>query len=559
VSGHVRCNVRPDMRAIVTIIACSALAACSSASQDHDAPPTIEITSPQRGTCSEAQALTVTGRVTDDKAGVRVTVQGVSVTPAADGTFSAQVTLEPGIALVESHAIDSAGQHVRDVRAVLAGAVSPTDGTVKSPLGARLAPLGLEKVANAVATAAQAIDFTAAAQAMNPVYENTGCLGATIDVTSITLSNITATMVPEAGAIDTNVAVSNLVVRLHADYKVACVRGSTTITARATTARVHDDLTIAIASGKLATAVPNPTVTLEGFTVDVGGVPGAIESLLRNKAREAAETRVAAIIKDKVPALADAKLAGLLAAPVSTTLLGRPTAFAVTPTKVELAPTGLFVAVDTAVTVTGGEGGSSASNPMPITAALVGGAQALGVAVADDVVNQLFAGLWAAGAFDLSLSGARVGIIAALLDDDVTSLDVEMSLPPTVKTAGSGLELTVGDLIVTAKDSAGTPVQTFALSLTTTMVAGPAADNKLVLTTTTPTVKAQILSQSAAVDDPLEASELEGIVTGVWGVVGNLADDALGKIPMPAIAGVQLGAPTVQGNAGYLVLDVGAN
>ncbi|MBA3391907.1 MAG: hypothetical protein H0T89_04640, partial [Deltaproteobacteria bacterium] len=51
--------------------------------------------------------------------------------------------------------------------------------------------------------------------------------------------------------------------------------------------------------------------------------------------------------------------------------------------------------------------------------------------------------------------------------------------------------------------------------------------------------------------------ELEGIVTGVWGVIGSKVDDAIGKLPMPAVAGIQLGAPTVQGDAGYVVLDVG--
>ena len=547
------------MRAIVTIIAASSLLGCSAAGTEvEDLPPTIEITSPQRGTFSESMELTVSGRVSDDQPGVTATVQGVAVMPNADGTFSTKVTVEAGIALIETKAIDSKGQASRDVRAVLAGDTAPSDGSVKAQLGARLAPAGLATVASAVATAAKGIDFTAAATAMNPVYNNTGCLGAKIDITSVTLSNIAATMVPKAGAVDTSVNVSNVVVKLHADFKVACIGGSTTITATASMARVRDDLTIAISGGKIKTAVPSPTITLEGFNVDVGGVPSAIESLLRDKAREAAETRLASIIQSKVPALADAKLAELVAKPVSTMLLGHPTKITVAPAKAELAATGLFVAVDTAMVVTGGEGGTYASNPMPISSGLIAKAQKLGVAVADDAVNQLFAGLWAAGAFDLTLSGDKVGVIAALLDDDVRSLDISMSLPPTMKTAGTGLELTVGDLIVTAKDEAGAPVQTFALSMTTTMVAGPTADNKLVLTTTTPIVKAQVLSQSAVVDNPLDASELEGIITGVWGVVGGMADDALGKLPMPNIAGIQLGAPTVEGNAGYVVLDVGA-
>jgi hypothetical protein len=545
------------MRAAIAI---SVLAACSSATEqvDDDLPPTIEMTSPQRGTFSEATQITVAGRVVDDKPGATITVQGAAVEVNPDGSFSTTVTIEPGIALVETKAIDSEGQSARDVRAVLAGEVGPSDGSIKSQLGARLSPQGLATIASAVATAAKAIDFTGAAQAMNPVYNNTGCLGARIDVTSITLSNITATMAPKAAALDTTVNVANLVVRLNADYKVACIGGSTTITARATMARVRDDLSVALTAGKLRTAVPSPIVTLEGFTVDVGGVPSQIESLLRDKAREAAETRLAAIVKERVPALADAKLAELVAKPVTTTLLGQTMKFGVTPAKVELAATGLFVALDTSIVVTGGEGGTFASNPMPITSSLIAKAENLGVAVADDAVNQLFAGLWAAGAFDLTLSGDKIGVIAALLDDDVRTLDITMSLPPTMKTAGTALELSIGDLIVTAKDDAGATVQTFALSLSTTMVAGPTGDNRLVLTTTTPTVKAQVLTQSAAVDNPLDASELEGIITGVWGVVGGMADDALAKLPMPAIAGIQLGAPTVQGNAGYVVLDVGA-
>ncbi|MDQ3301699.1 MAG: hypothetical protein M3619_34390 [Myxococcota bacterium] len=165
--------------------------------------------------------------------------------------------------------------------------------------------------------------------------------------------------------------------------------------------------------------------------------------------------------------------------------------------------------------------------------------------------------LWAAGSLDATLPIDAVGPIAALLDDSIATLDIRASLPPTMATVGSGLELSLGDLIITARDAAGSEVQAFALTLRTTLVAGPTGDNRLVLTTTTPTVFAQVLAQSDVVENPLDASELEGIVTGVWGVIGGKVDDAIGKLPMPAVAGIQLGAPTVQGDAGYVVLDVG--
>jgi hypothetical protein len=537
------------------------LAACSGGggTEAEDAEPTLAITSPQRGAFTDTTTVTVAGTVSDDHEGVRVTVNGADVTVNADGSFSTTVTVEPGMAFLETHAIDSRGQDVRDVRAAIAGDVAPSNGSVKAALGARLAPAGLTTVGGAIGTAAEAIDFTAAAKAMNPVYNNDGCLGAKVDITSITLSNIDVALTAKAGALDTNVAVSNLTVKLHADFKVACIGGSTNITAHATTAHVRDDMTLAIAAGKIKTAVPSPTVTLDGFTVDVGGVPSQIESLLRDKAREAAETRIQTIIKDRVPAIADGALAGLVAKPVSANLVGKPATITVTPSKIELASTGMFVAVNTSIVVQGGESGTYAANPMPIAATLVDRANTLGVAVADDMVNQLMAGLWAAGAFDPSITNPQqLSLLSGILGTDIAALDVQMSLPPTMKTAGTGLELAVGDLIVTAKDAAGTAVLTAALSLTTTMVAGPSSDGKrIVLTTTTPTVKVQILSQ--AVENPIEASELEGIVTGVWGVVGGMADDALGKLPMPQVAGIQLTAPTVMGKAGYVVLDVGAH
>ncbi|MBA3395040.1 MAG: hypothetical protein H0T89_20505 [Deltaproteobacteria bacterium] len=545
------------MRAIVTVLL-AATVGCSSASgtQDDDLPPTLEIQSPQRGTFSSSNDVTVTGKVTDEGA-VRVTVNGTSVTPNADGTFSATVTVASGVALIETHATDASGQDVRDVRAVLAGAVAPSDGSVKSAIGARLAPAGLSKVATAIATSAQAIDFTAAGKALNPIYNNTGCLGARIDITSVTVGPIAASLVPKTGALDTTVTIDNVTVRLYATYKVACIGGSTNIVVRSTKARVRDDAGVTIVAGKLKTALPSPTVTLEGFSVDIGGVPGAIEDLLRGQARSAAERAISSAIKSKVPALADAKLAGLIAKPLATTLLGHGVTSSVVPTKVELSSTGLFVAVDTSILVEGGEGGSFVANPMPITASLVGSAQSLGVAIADDAVNQLFGGLWAAGSLDATLPIDAVGPIAALLDDSIATLDIRASLPPTMTTVGSGLELSLGDLIITGRDAAGSEVQAFALSLRTTLVAGPTGDNRLVLTTTTPIVYAQVLAQSDAVENPLDASELEGIVTGVWGVIGGKLDDAIGKLPMPAVAGIQLGAPTVQGDAGYVVLDVG--
>jgi hypothetical protein len=185
--------------------------------------------------------------------------------------------------------------------------------------------------------------------------------------------------------------------------------------------------------------------------------------------------------------------------------------------------------------------------------------QGLGVAVANDAVNQLFAGMWAAGVMDRSLDITTVGPLAALLDPTITTLDVHLALPPTVSTAGDALQLAIGDLVVTGKDASGADVQKLALSFSTTLTAGPTQSGKLALVVGAPTVKAQVLFQADTVYSPLTDTSIEGIVTGAWGLVGDLVDGALSKVPMPSLAGVQLGAPAMSGKAGFLIADIGVN
>lgn len=542
------------MRAIVVASVFGALVGCSTATED--APPVLEVTSPARGTTSQGDQVTVTGRVTDDTAGVKVTVAGTTVTPAADGTFSATITTQPGLDIIETHAIDAGGNDVRDVRAILSGTLMASDGSVDSPLAAHVSPGALTKVGNAIGDTAQAIDFTAAGLAMNPVYNNTGCLGAKIDITSISLSNIDVGLVPNAGVLNAGVVIDNVEVKLHANFKVACIGGSTNITVRSSKAKINGGLGLAVSAGKLSASLPTSSVSLEGFTIDVGGVPGAIESLLKGEARKAVENALTKVIKDKVPPMANTALSGLLAKPFNAALLGHDTTVTVAPSTIDISSTGIFVAVETKLVVAGGEGGMYISNPIGMSAASMQSSSGVSVAIADDTVNQLFSGLWAAGAFEQTVGIESVGVLASLLDDDAASLAIEMMLPPTVSTMGGALELGVGDLMVTVKDSSGAEIQKLALSLSTTLAAGPTQTGAITMTVGAPTVYAQVLMQSDAVDRPLTAEQVEGIVTGVWGVVGGQADAALAKLPMPSVGGVSFGAPAVEGRDGFVFADI---
>lgn len=548
------------MRALAIASCFGGLLGCAS-DPGVDLPPTLEITSPQRGTTVQGDSIQVSGVVTDDRdpQKVKVVINGQDVTPAKDGTFTATVPVTAGISILETHATDGGANDVRDVRAVLAGDLGTSDGTKASPVGARVGAPAFAKLGTAFGQTIKAMDFTALAKTMNPVYDNSGCLGAKIDITSLTISNAGVALVPKTNALDTSVTLDNVVVKLHANFKVACIGGSTDITVKSSKAHIDGDLGLAVSAGKLTTSLGGAAVTLDGFTIDIGGVPGAIESLLKGEARKAAENALTKAVQSKVPPMANQALAGLTAKPFNANLLGHMTKLTVAPAQVQLSADGLFFAVDSKVLVTGGEGGMYASSPAPMSASLMQ-TTGVGVAVADDLVNQLFSGLWAAGAIDQTVEiDSKLAVLGALLDDDAKSLGISLALPPTVTGEGADLALAVGDLMISVKDAGGAEIQKLALSVKTTLSAEPTQSGALLLTLGQPELYAQVIAQSDVVERPLTDEQVEGIVGGAWGLVGGMAGSALETLQLPSIGGLELGTPAIEGRTGYVFADVPVN
>lgn len=544
------------MRAITIASCLSGLVACTASSGQDETPPTIEITSPARGTTAQGTEVTVTGVVHDDSPGVIARVNGQDITPAADGSFQATVTLGQGISIIESYAVDKANNQTRDVRAVLAGTLGTADGTQASPLGARVGAQTFGKLGTALGTMAEGMNWTELGRAMNPVYSSSGCNSAVIDINTIQIANIDVSLVPAAGKLATNVELANVVVNMHADFRALCISGSTSIKVTSSKAKINGDLGVAVKAGAIDTTLPAASVTLDNFAIDIGGVPGAIESLIKGEARKAVEKALTNAIKDKVPELANQQLSGLLAKPFSADVLGHAVALTTAPKEVTLSAEGLYVAVDAKVKVTGGEGGMYVSSPEPMSAALMP-TTGIGAAVADDTLNQLFSGLWAAGAIDQTVGlDSQLAVLGALLDDDAASLDISASLPPTVAGNGAAMELAIGDLMISVKDIGGNQIQQIALSVKTTLEASPTQSGAVTLTVGQPELFAQVIAQTEAVDRPMTDEQFEGIINGAWGLVGGQADAALAGLHMPTIGGVTLGAPSLQGNAGYLVAEI---
>jgi len=534
------------MRGIAVVLLSGAISACSSAATDE--PPTLEVLTPERGTLSNSSTVRVTGRASASK----VTVNGTDAVVQKDGTWEATLQVEDGITLIETHAIRG-DIDLRDVRAVMAGSLSPTDGTTSGPIAARVGAEGFMKVGTALAATAQALDWQALAVSMNPIYDTSGCNSAKIDIQELSVGRIGIGLTPKPGAVGAGVTIDDVYVKMKVNFRAVCIGGSTTAVVRSTRANINGDLSLAAAAGKLDATLPSSTVQLDGFSLDVSGIPGAIESLVKGEVRKAAEKALNNVIKQQVPAKAGEALGGLLAQPLNTNLLGNATTFTITPASVVIDDTGLVAAVDAKVLVAGGEGGMFVASPMPLDSMTWQGD--IGLALADDLVNQLLSGLWATGAITptVKLEGP-LSVLSAILDSSTQSLKIDMKLPPMVRANNGILELAVGDLILSARDASDTEVQSFALSLTTSLAASPSTSGTIAVTLGEPSIKAQVIKQSTT--DDTTGEQLEGIVDGAWGLVGNMLGDVVGAMPMPSVAGMQIGVPAIKGQQGFLVVEL---
>ncbi len=513
-------------------------------------PPVLAIASPERGTFVDGAALVVRGTASPGSArhdgAVRVTVNGGEVPVGADGAFTTTLQLTSGLTIVETHAIDATGRDVRDVRAVLAGPFAVSDGSIATPIAARIGGAGLRAIGTALAASAKAIDFAAAAKAMNPVYDNPGCLGARVDIADVTVGKIDVALVPKAGAIGVAVTVHDIVIKLSVAYEVACIGGRTAMLVR-TKARLNGELNARLVGRRIQTAMTRPDATLDELQLDIGGLPGPIQRIVRPAVGIGVEAALIDAIANKLPPLADARLAELFARPHVAAVLSRDVEIDVVPRRVDLTAGGLALAAEARFLVRGGEAGRYVTLPGPVTA---GNTTNLGVAFSVDGVNQLFAGLWAARAFERTSAIEDVGPLRLLLDRNVKSVHVAAALPPTV--AGETLHLAIGDLIVTAKDGAGEIVQQFVVSLRTQLAVKP---GELALATTTPTVHAQLLAQRPGLERPLDAAAIEGVVGGAWWLVDGMVNAALSRLPMPVLAGA-LDAKLVGARGGAIVLEI---
>ena len=515
--------------------------------------PVVHITSPDRGTfAGDVPSITVSGTATDDTSVASVTVSGVTAQLASDGTWSATVPVVAGTNLLHAIATDGSGNTGKESRAVVAGPTSKIDMAVPQAVTASLSAETFAAIGKGASSFLTTGDLESLVAPGNPVLDLGGgpdCLYVQASITSISIGGADITMPPQDGGLAFDAELDDVQIGMHLDYAAACIDGSRDITVGASHVSVSGPLNIGMAaSGGFDIALDNPNVTLTGFTADLGGIPGAIVSLLN------LDTAMGPVLgwateKFVVPQINNA-LAGLNTTK-TVDVLGTPVDINVTPSQINFSDAGGVVALDTSLRAHGDANGPGFVY-VPNTQPAMDLSQGFQLAIADDTANQLLASLWAAKGLDqtIDLHTGPYGDVGTLFD----SVELQAMVPPYVDATGDGLELTIGDLMATFKS--GDQVATkIAINAQVDIKVTTAADGSMRLDVGTPTTYVDILDDGVQGANELSNAQFEAITSFALSRIVAYGSGALGAVPMPSVGGVSVGNLSIGEQTGYLVVN----
>lgn len=518
--------------------------------------PIITITSPERGTITPLDSVEVSGTVSGSSTITQVTVNGGTAQVGADGRFSVNLTLGQGLTLIETVARDDQGRQSVDARGVLAGNLVEQDTPVVEGLVANLSGTAMGGLSTMIEDLANNTDFGALAAALNPVVDTgDGCNSAKVFVNSVSHEGVTVGAGPVAGGMSASVEVRNLRVTGRVNFRAVCVSGGADFTITADRFNLTGTINPTLDGGDINVAVNGVNNSFSGFAIDVSGIPGFVESLFTGQVRDRLQDILRDTITGMVPTLANDFLAEFLADSFSIDLLGQTISLSVAPSSMNWTDQGGTIVLDTSSTVEGA-GALYLSSPRPRPADADLASTGLRIAVADDVLNQLFASVQASGALDMTVLPLPGDVLSAAFGGEVETAQITMILPPVANfdTTTGTARLTVADLQMDAIGPGGEILASFVLSAEIELAVETRSDGGVRIVTRTPRILAQVLEQSDDLLTELTPDKVTAIAELGITQVSLLADDLLGSIPVPGLAGATITSPTFQPVGGYLMV-----
>ena len=178
--------------------------------------------------------------------------------------------------------------------------------------------------------------------------------------------------------------------------------------------------------------------------------------------------------------------------------------------------------------------------------------QGFQIAVAANAANQMFASLWAAKGLDqtLDLKTGPYGDVGTLYD----SVNISALAPPYVDASGTGLKLTIGDLMGTFL-LGGETVTKIAINAQVDVQVSADMTGALHLDVGNPTVYVDILDEGVMGANELSSSQFEALTSFALSRIIAVGSGTVGAIPLPAVGGVQMSNVAIGEQTGYLVVQ----
>ncbi len=527
-------------------------------------PPVLEVTTPARGAIlAGATSVELRGRVTDSGVGVEsLKVNGNLVTVGADGRFTTQVKLDPGITLIQTKVLDREKNEKSETRAVLSGDLVPVDTVVPEGLTFRLDRQLLRVAGEVGARTVAGLDLEAKVKEENPIFDGGfTCLSARVDVSRLRKGAVHFVMEPVAGGLSIDASVSDLEVALHVSYDFGCEPRQGELVLRARSFRLEGTVELGLdAQGNVWLDASGATAAFEGF--DWGGdvFPETVRDFLEQPLADA----MAVLVAEQLEQQLSEQVAERLRGQDQPVRFGEEELFvALRPTMLRADASGILVTMDTRVRVLA-PGGTVFARTPATRPALERTPRGLAIGISDDALNELLASLWGAGALtrDLVVPPEELEQLGL----GFNHMELSLGLPPVVEALpdGGGLRVTIADMVCVFEQRAPgkppVPAGSVAVALRGVFTAS-VADHKLALTTTKPEIFIDVLTS----EGPKELNEdaLRALASILTGSIVHALGDAVSGVPLPAAEGLRVidGTVTTGDTAGgYVVVrgDVAA-
>lgn len=422
--------------------------------QEAPAPDaTLTLMSPAAGDWLDEGDVEVKGTATQVSA---VVVNGQQA-QLSGGSFSAQVTLEHGVNVVEALATELNGDTLFVRHGVLAGTFADPGGAVEQAMVLRVNQGGLDTIMDYATGLMSAEELNKTAMSMNPIYEDTydvwGYDAAVIsaDVESIDFGQVSLTATPTPGVLEIRATIPDLDVWVRAYGEAIGIDFDVDVQVTASEAEVVAQMS-ASADGGIHVELLSAEIDIRDFAYDTSLLPWGIEEyLLVDTIRDYLEDTIISMIEEQVPALLDDTLSGLDPS-FETELMGSTVSLAAEFASLEIDNDGLIASLDLDVSLPS-DGSQSykgylsagpASTNVDTTADMA-------ATVSDDLLNRALFEAWQAGLLNMTLSTTDGSLEPALLiplKATQGTISVQASLPPVVVERDGKLQAQVGELII---------------------------------------------------------------------------------------------------------------